>query len=122
MSKKIIGKSFFRTFLQRTQNPKSFCREAPSVGLGKQERQMAENASSLSEGKMTFADALQIYRQRPQGGLVAQAAHEGAPRRTDPAASGAGDKVARQFGLVFELSKNGIASTTSCGCQNIVTG
>jgi hypothetical protein len=35
--------------------------------LEKQERQMAENASSLSEGKMTFADALQIYRQRLHG-------------------------------------------------------
>jgi integrase len=35
--------------------------------LEKQERQMAENASSLSEGKMTFGDALQIYRQRLHG-------------------------------------------------------
>ena len=35
--------------------------------LEKHERQMAENASSLSEGKMTFGDALQIYRQRLHG-------------------------------------------------------
>ena len=35
--------------------------------LEKQERQMAENASSLSEGKTTFGDALQIYRQRLHG-------------------------------------------------------
>ena len=35
--------------------------------LEKQERQMAESASSLSEGKMTFGDALEIYRQRLHG-------------------------------------------------------
>jgi|ERR1700722_1423337 len=35
--------------------------------LEKQERQMAENASTLSEGKMTFGDALQIYHLRLHG-------------------------------------------------------
>jgi integrase len=35
--------------------------------LEKQERQMAESASSLSEGKMTFGDALEIYRPRLHG-------------------------------------------------------
>ena len=35
--------------------------------LEKKERQMAEHASSLTEGKMTFADALRIYRQRLEG-------------------------------------------------------
>ena len=35
--------------------------------LEKQQRQMAEHASALTEGKMTFADALQIYRQRLHG-------------------------------------------------------
>jgi hypothetical protein len=35
--------------------------------LKKQERQLAEHASTLFEGKMTFADALKIYRQRLHG-------------------------------------------------------
>jgi hypothetical protein len=51
--------------------------------LEKQERQMAENASSLSEGKMTFGDALQIYRQRLHGDASLKAAHESTSRGTD---------------------------------------
>jgi integrase len=35
--------------------------------LEKEERQMAEHATAFAEGKMTFADALQIYRQRLHG-------------------------------------------------------
>ena len=51
--------------------------------MEKQERQMAESASSLSEGKMTFGDALEIYRQRLHCRRFAKAAHKGAPRGTD---------------------------------------
>ena len=35
--------------------------------LDKPERQMAEHNSSFAEGKMTFANALVIYRQRIEG-------------------------------------------------------
>lgn len=35
--------------------------------LEKNERQMAEHATAFNDGKMTFADALAIYRQRLQG-------------------------------------------------------
>lgn len=35
--------------------------------LEKEERQMAEHATAFAGGKMTFADALAIYRQRLQG-------------------------------------------------------
>ena len=35
--------------------------------LEKAERQIAEHATAFSDGKMTFADALAIYRQRLQG-------------------------------------------------------
>jgi hypothetical protein len=35
--------------------------------LEKEERQIAEHATAFAEGRMTFADAVQIYRQRLEG-------------------------------------------------------